>query len=193
MRRFGFVLALLVGCGGTASVYYQDQHGGVLALHNDEEKALKDAEQKMAAHCGAQGYQIVKRETVVVGQENYAQSQHSYGQDQQGQHAQDTHSQQASQGSSAQTATTDSHTEQGVNIDRDGWDGGSDSTTTQTASGASQQSSVSDTSTRGADQTQIRGGDQSSSVSGTRDVTEMRVTYVCGNSGGAGGAPAAAH
>ena len=34
--------------------------------------------------------------------------------------------------------------------------------------------------TREQEATQVRGGESASSVSGVRDVTETRVTYVCG-------------
>src|SRR5204863_9573094 len=43
-------------------------------LKGDENKALKDADKKMAMHCGMGNFQIVSRDTVVVGHENYADS-----------------------------------------------------------------------------------------------------------------------
>jgi hypothetical protein len=60
---------------------YVDPRGGVLVLHGDEEKAFEDAHARMAAHCGAGKYQILRRAQEVVGSEAYATSQTQYGQD----------------------------------------------------------------------------------------------------------------
>jgi hypothetical protein len=80
------LLPLLTGClMGSAKVWSQDTTGGVLALDGDEGKAMEDADKKMAAHCGLGNYQLVKRETVVVGQEQYSNTNYGEQQNQQAQ------------------------------------------------------------------------------------------------------------
>ncbi len=71
------VAAALLGACGHARVHYQDADGGVLTLHDDEERALADARERMAAHCGARGHQIVRRETVAIGEESYTKVDHA--------------------------------------------------------------------------------------------------------------------
>jgi hypothetical protein len=71
------VSSLFLACGH-ASIQYQDTRGGVLALHDDEDIALKDAREQMSAHCGARGYQITKREAVPIGQEVYTTNSEAY-------------------------------------------------------------------------------------------------------------------
>ena len=81
MKRFVLLLAGL-GClqaCGSARIFYQDQQGGTLILDGDEDKALEDAQAKMAAHCGPGRYTIVRREMVAIGQEAYASQQTNYG------------------------------------------------------------------------------------------------------------------
>jgi len=190
MRRLACVLVLVTGCMGSASIYYQDRGGGVLALHDDEDRAMKDAFTKMAAHCGPAGYQIVKRETFVVGQENYTDSRRSYGEDQASAHAKDTasvsHGEASYQGGSStdvQSVDTSDQTRHGsVTI--------SDTSVTHSAGGQSETTTSDASSTRSTKQTSIRGGEASSSVSGTRQVTETRVTYVCAGAVAPAPAPA---
>ena len=60
-------------CSG-ARVFYQDQQGGILVVQGSEDAMMAAAREKMNAHCGSQGYTIVKRFTVVVGSESYSQT-----------------------------------------------------------------------------------------------------------------------
>lgn len=69
-------VTLLGGCGH-ATIWSQDPRGGVLALHGSEGSAMEDAHELMAAHCGADRYEILRRDTVVVGEQavtNYSQT-----------------------------------------------------------------------------------------------------------------------
>lgn len=66
--KAGFVAVVLGGCGH-ATVWSQDQGGGVVALHGSEGSAMDDAHELMAAHCGAGRYEILRRDTVVVGEQ----------------------------------------------------------------------------------------------------------------------------
>lgn len=64
------ILALvsLTACGH-ATIWSQDQRGGILALHGSEGPAMEDAQRQMASHCGAGRYEILRRDTVVVGEQ----------------------------------------------------------------------------------------------------------------------------
>ena len=62
-----------IGCSG-ARIISQNVDGGVLSLHGSESGMLEEAQKVMQAHCGSRGFSIVKRETVVVGQEQYTQT-----------------------------------------------------------------------------------------------------------------------
>ncbi len=180
MYRVGLVLVFVTGCMGSASVYYQDRGGGVLALHDDEDRAMKDARDKMAAHCGAAGYEVVKRETVVVGQENYSNSQRNYGEDQASARAKDTastsHREESYQGGST---TAVQHGEAAAATDS-GYVAGSETVVAHDTAGHAEATSSDASSTRALNQTTVRGGETTSAVTGTRQVTETRITYVCG-------------
>lgn len=73
---------MLAGCGN-ATIWSQDGEGGVLALHGAEGAAFDDAHEKMAAHCGKGRYEIVRRDTVVVGSEAYTSQRTDYGENRQ--------------------------------------------------------------------------------------------------------------
>jgi hypothetical protein len=174
--------ALALGAGacamGSAEVFAQDQAGGTLILKGDEGKAMEDANKKMALHCGMGNFTVVKRETLVVGHENYSDSYATQQatEDQQsaavvassGQTTTDS----ASQGSSAAVVGSDGYG------NAYGAEGHQDSSSTTTTSDQA-------TVAAGASSTQVQGSQQASSVSGTREVREARISYACG-----GGAPA---
>ncbi len=177
-RVFSFAAiaaTLSVGCiGGQAKVWSQDQAGGVLALEGDENKAMQDAQNKMAQHCGPGNFQIVKRETIKVGQEQYADSATNYDETTDRARDEDT----VAVAGANTTTTSDTTSEQ----DAFGSDTMHDSSTTTTAAGAS--------STSEDELTQTQGGSQTSSVKGVRDVNSVRIHYQCGG-GVAAPAPAA--
>lgn len=181
MRRIGLLAFFFAGCMGSASIYYQDQKGGVLALHHNEERALRDAQKKMAAHCGAAGFQIVKRETVVVGRENYATTQRDYGEDQAHAHAEDAAWGEHTDSSHQEGSVTDQQHQEGAVVGSNGYVAGSQTTTTTDSGGDAQSTTTGVASSRGTDQSTVRGGETTQSVAGTRDVTETRITYVCGS------------
>lgn len=176
------VMGLALGLGGCpqgqAKVFAQTQTGGTLILEGDEGKAMADADKKMAMHCGMGNYQVVSRDTVVVGHENYSDSVAQ----QQGQTdsagvvstAGSSTSDSASQGSSAAVVGSDGYG------NAYGAEGHQDSSSTV---------NTNEQTTVGASSTQSSGVQTASSVSGTREVRELRLTYACA---GAGPAPAAA-
>lgn len=71
MRTIAIGIAALVSLGacGHATIWSQDQQGGILALHGSEGPAMDDAHEQMASHCGAGRYEILRRDTVVVGEQ----------------------------------------------------------------------------------------------------------------------------
>jgi len=177
------VAALALSAGGcpmgSAKVYSQTQTGGTFVLEGDENKALEDANKKMAMHCGMGNFTVVSRDTVVVGSENYTDSVAQ----QQGQTdsqavgavatSGQTTSDSASQGSSGAVVGQDPYSGEVY-----GAEGHEDSSSTTTTNDQT-------TVAAGAATTQTQGVQTASSVSGTRQVRELRLTYACG-----GGAPA---
>ena len=163
---------LLTGCAmGSAKIWAQDTTGGILALNGDEGKAMEDADKKMAAHCGLGNYMIVRRETVVVGKENYENTQ--YGEREDTAQA----SAQAGESTTEHGESTDTTVQGGssqVAVPGGTYQSGAASSSTQsggyqTTSGSSAQVAQGTRETQGG----------SSRVSGVRDVTETRVHYQC--------------
>jgi hypothetical protein len=180
------VLGLALGLGGCpqgqAKVFAQTQTGGTFILEGDEGKAMQDADKKMAMHCGVGNYQIVSRDTVVVGHENYSDSVAQ----QQG----TTDTQSAGVVSTAGSSTSDSASQgsSAAVVGSDGYgnaygaEGHQDSSSTVNTNEQT-------TAAAAASSTQTQGVQTASSVSGNREVRELRLTYACA---GAGPAPAPA-
>jgi hypothetical protein len=62
---------VLVACGN-AKVIQRNQGGGVIELQGDRGKAMEQATQEMAAHCGGPGsWQVVQEGEEVIGQDTY--------------------------------------------------------------------------------------------------------------------------
>jgi hypothetical protein len=78
--RFGALLLIggLVGCG-SARLVQRNQYGGVIALNGDRNKAMEQANQMMAQHCGPGNYQVTSEGEVPVGTDTYSQSNTNYG------------------------------------------------------------------------------------------------------------------
>jgi hypothetical protein len=66
-------LALLAACG-SARYVNRTQYNGVIALEGDRNKAMEQAHQQMAAHCGPGQYTIIREGETVVGQDQVARS-----------------------------------------------------------------------------------------------------------------------
>lgn len=166
------LLSLITGCAmGSAKIWSQDTTGGVLALDGDEGKAMADADKKMAAHCGVGNYLVVRRDTVVVGEEQYSNNSYAEQQDHQAQ----TTTAEASQsqygyGESAtavEGTTTVVTPNQATTV--------SGAATSVEGGGYQESAAVKQTDQQG--QTVVQGG--SSTVQGTRQVTQARITYQC--------------
>lgn len=73
--------ALLAGCG-SARLIQRTPTGGVYALQGDRNKAMEQAHQEMAAHCGGPtSYQITQEGEEVIGQDTFHNSDTAYGED----------------------------------------------------------------------------------------------------------------
>lgn len=166
------LLSLFTGCAmGSAKVWSQDTTGGVLALDGDEGKAMEDANKRMAAHCGMGNFVIVRRDTVVVGQEQYANTSYD---EQQNQQAQTTTAEAArSEHGYGESATVVEATTTVVTPNQATTASGAASSVE--GGGYQESSGVKQTDQQA--QTVVQGG--SSSVQGTRQVTEARITYHC--------------
>lgn len=79
-------LPALTACGHAQVLdqSYVEPRGGVLALIGSEEKAMEDAEKKMAAHCGAGKFRVERRTLAVVGMSSYSTTQTNYGEQETG-------------------------------------------------------------------------------------------------------------
>lgn len=76
VRAGGLALlaATLLGACGTARYVNRTQYGGVIALEGDRNKAMENAHQQMASHCGPGQYTIIREGETVVGQDQVARS-----------------------------------------------------------------------------------------------------------------------
>src|SRR5437868_1432 len=63
-------LMALAACG-TARVIHRDQTGGVLELQGDRGKAMEQANQEMAAHCGPNNFTITQEGEEAVGTDTF--------------------------------------------------------------------------------------------------------------------------
>lgn len=60
----------LAACG-TARVIHRDQIGGVIELQGDPGKAMEQANQEMAAHCGPNNFTIVQEGEEAIGTDTF--------------------------------------------------------------------------------------------------------------------------
>ncbi|HEX2686420.1 MAG TPA: hypothetical protein VHN14_07370 [Kofleriaceae bacterium] len=63
-------LVALAACG-TARVIHQDQVGGVIELQGDHGKAMEQASQEMATHCGANNFTVVSQGEEAIGTDTF--------------------------------------------------------------------------------------------------------------------------
>lgn len=61
----------LAACG-TARVIHRDQVGGVIELQGDRGKAMEQANQEMAAHCGPNNFTITQEGEEAIGTDTFA-------------------------------------------------------------------------------------------------------------------------
>jgi hypothetical protein len=68
----------LMGCG-SAQIFSQDTKGGVISVAAFDDDSMDKAVVLMEQHCGKGHYRILARDSILVGSENYAQSNTNYG------------------------------------------------------------------------------------------------------------------
>jgi hypothetical protein len=72
LRKISVGLFLVLTACGSAKVIQRNQTGGVIELQGDRNKAMEDASNQMAAHCGGPGsYQITQEGEEVIGQDTF--------------------------------------------------------------------------------------------------------------------------
>jgi hypothetical protein len=73
-------LILALAACGSARVIQRTQTGGVIELQGDRGKAMEQANQEMASHCGPNNYTIVQEGEEAVGTDTYTREDTSAGQ-----------------------------------------------------------------------------------------------------------------
>lgn len=72
LRKISVGLFLVLAACGSAKVIQRTQVGGVIELQGDRGKAMEQATQEMAAHCGGPGsWQITQEGEEVIGQDTF--------------------------------------------------------------------------------------------------------------------------
>jgi hypothetical protein len=79
LGSIGLLFGALVAACGSARLVDRSQYGGTIALNGDREKAMEQANQMMAQHCGPGNYQVVHEGEVPVGTDTYSQTNTNYG------------------------------------------------------------------------------------------------------------------
>ncbi|MGE5181440.1 MAG: hypothetical protein ACM31C_05240 [Acidobacteriota bacterium] len=80
LRKLSLGLIVALAACGTARVIQRTQTGGIIELQGDRGKAMEQANQEMASHCGPNNYTIVQEGEEAVGTDTYSQSNTQYGQ-----------------------------------------------------------------------------------------------------------------
>lgn len=75
----GFLFAALCAACGSARLVQRNQYGGVIALNGDRSKAMEQANNMMAQHCGPGNYDVVSEGEVPVGTDTMSRSDTNYG------------------------------------------------------------------------------------------------------------------
>ncbi|HSD90447.1 MAG TPA: hypothetical protein VLB44_23125 [Kofleriaceae bacterium] len=80
LRKVSLGLILALAACGSARVIQRTQTGGVIELQGDRGKAMEQANQEMASHCGPNNYTIVQEGEEAVGTDTYTREDTSAGQ-----------------------------------------------------------------------------------------------------------------
>ena len=67
LRKLSVGLFVVLAACGSARVIQRNQSGGVIELNGDRGKAMEQAHQEMAAHCGPNNYNIVQEGEEAIG------------------------------------------------------------------------------------------------------------------------------
>jgi len=72
LRKLSLGLVLALAACGSARVIQRTQAGGVIELNGDRGKAMEQANQEMASHCGPNNYTIVQEGEEAIGTDTYS-------------------------------------------------------------------------------------------------------------------------
>ena len=72
LRKASLGLILALAACGSARVINRTQAGGVIELQGDRGKAMEQANQEMASHCGPNNYTIVQEGEEAIGTDTYS-------------------------------------------------------------------------------------------------------------------------
>lgn len=84
LRKLSMGLFVVLAACGSAQYIQRTQTGGTIELDGDRNKAMEQASQMMAQHCGPNNYQIVQEGLEPIGTDTYAQQNTAAAAQQQG-------------------------------------------------------------------------------------------------------------
>ena len=79
LSSLGLGLIVVLAACGSARVIQRTQTGGVIELQGDRGKAMEQANQEMASHCGPNNYTIVQEGEEAVGTDTYSRQDTNSG------------------------------------------------------------------------------------------------------------------
>jgi hypothetical protein len=79
LRKLSLGLILVLAACGSARVIQRTQSGGVIELQGDRGKAMEQANQEMASHCGPNNYTIVQEGEEAIGTDTYSRQDTNSG------------------------------------------------------------------------------------------------------------------
>src|SRR5580765_6052290 len=79
LRNVSLGLIVVLPACGSARVIQRTQTGGVIELQGDRGKAMEQANQEMASHCGPDNYTIVQEGEEAIGTDTYSREDTNSG------------------------------------------------------------------------------------------------------------------
>jgi hypothetical protein len=79
LRKVSLGLILALAACGSARVIQRTQTGGIIELQGDRGKAMEQANQEMASHCGPSNYTIVQEGEEAIGTDTYTREDTNAG------------------------------------------------------------------------------------------------------------------
>jgi hypothetical protein len=79
LRKVSLGLIVALAACGSARVIQRTQAGGVIELQGDRGKAMEQANQEMASHCGPNNFTIVQEGEEAIGTDTYTREDTSAG------------------------------------------------------------------------------------------------------------------
>src|SRR5215831_371709 len=73
LRKVSLGLIVALAACGSARVIQRNQSGGVIELSGDRGKAMEQANQEMASHCGPNNFTIVQEGEEAIGTDTFSQ------------------------------------------------------------------------------------------------------------------------